>query len=137
MIVGTPAYMSPEQAQGERKLDGRSDVYSLGVILYELLAGQFPYTGNTHIEIISNLISPDPVPPPSSVGSRKRVDRPLENICLKALAKQLENRFQTAGEFANSLSRWLEGDRVGVRPPAARSVSRRNVRRHRRRRRTR
>ena len=100
IAVGTPAYMSPEQAAGEA-LDGRSDVYSLGCVLYEMLAGQPPYTGPTAQAIQARRMT-DPVPPLRTVRETVPID--VEEAIVKALAKVPADRFGTAVEFANALT---------------------------------
>jgi serine/threonine protein kinase/Flp pilus assembly protein TadD len=99
--VGTPAYMSPEQAGGEEELDGRSDVFSLGSVLYEMLAGERPFTGPTTQAIIAKLFTA-PVPP----LRERREDVPdwMEAALLKALAKQPADRYATAAELAHCLA---------------------------------
>lgn len=102
---GTPAYMSPEQVRGEgHRLDGRSDVFSLGVILYELLTSCRPFRGSTNNELFHQIISVEP-PAPRSVKQNLPVE--LERICLKALSKQVSHRY-TAAEFADELQGWLQ-----------------------------
>jgi tetratricopeptide (TPR) repeat protein len=126
MIMGTPAYMSPEQAQGLKSIDGRTDVYSLGVMLYEILTGRQPFTGETAIEILMKA-SRSPVPRPTTVikpGSNPALDGAIENICLKALAKNPKDRYPTAEAFAQDLSRWISGEVVKVVPPTTRKVYR-------------
>jgi tetratricopeptide (TPR) repeat protein len=106
-VMGTPAYMSPEQAQGRTDLDRRTDIYALGVMLYEALSGRVPFRGRTPIETIM-MTANDPVPPPSQAAGAA-VDPALEAICLRALAKDARRRIPTARKLADDLSRWLKG----------------------------
>jgi len=98
--VGTPEYMSPEQAAGNADLDGRSDLYSLGCVLFEMLSGVMPYSGGTPLEILARKLS-EPVPR-VSVG-RKAAPGPVEAVLTKVLATRPEDRFATAGEFTAAL----------------------------------
>ena len=100
MSIGTPAYMSPEQAAGGEKLDGRTDVYSLGCVLYEMLAGEPPYTGPTAQAIVAKKLS-EPVPRVSVV--REMVPRSVESVLECSLAKVPADRFPTAQAFSDAL----------------------------------
>src|SRR5256714_5575564 len=100
IVLGTPAYMSPEQGAGDRALDGRSDVYSLGCVLYEMLAGEPPFTGPTVQAIIAKRFT-DPVP--SARRLRETVPAPMDQAIAKALARAPADRFATPHEFAEAL----------------------------------
>jgi serine/threonine protein kinase/Flp pilus assembly protein TadD len=100
MAVGTPAYMSPEQASGEREPDGRSDIYSLGCVLYEMLTGSAPFTGATVQALIMKRFT-DPVP--SVRATRSVVTADLEQVVTKALAKDPTDRFETANLLVHAL----------------------------------
>ncbi|MFM8584559.1 MAG: serine/threonine-protein kinase, partial [Planctomycetaceae bacterium] len=99
--AGTPAYMSPEQIRAEgHRIDGRSDIFSLGVVLYELLTGRRPFKGSSFSELRREITQRDPRPPRQI---NLAVDRELERICLKALAKLPSDRYSTAYDFADDL----------------------------------
>jgi len=102
LAVGTPSYMSPEQGAGEGDLDGRSDLYSLGCVLYEMLAGEPPYSGPTAQAIIAKRFR-EPVPRISTV--RETVPPSIEAALTRVLAKSPADRFPTAGEFIHALQR--------------------------------
>ncbi len=101
MVFGTPEFMSPEQAQG-RTLDARSDIYSLAVILYELLTGKLPFQARTPMEYIQKHVT-DPIIPFAERAPDRTYPRGLEQVIVKALAKRPEERYQTAAEFAEAL----------------------------------
>src|SRR5262249_49643050 len=104
-IIGTAQYLSPEQARGA-PVDQRSDVYSVGVVLYEMLTGKVPFTGETPLEIAMKHLSEVPVPPSEK---RPDVSEDLDSIVLRALAKDPEDRYQTAQEMDADLSRVQRG----------------------------
>ena len=104
-IAGTPAFMSPEQITGDvSQLDGRSDIFSLGVVFYELLVGERPFRGNSLVDLLTNIRSGIAKPPDRC---QRDVPLALSAICMKCLAKRPADRFQTAKQLANALHRWL------------------------------
>src|SRR6185369_5817364 len=100
MVVGTAPYMSPEQAKGIESVDARSDLFSIGVVLYESIAGRLPFSGSSSIEICSQVIHFNP-PPPSHFNSH--VPPSLDALTLKALAKDPDARYQSANELLEDL----------------------------------
>ncbi len=109
--AGTPFYMPPEQARGET-LDGRVDVYAIGVILYQLLTGRLPYKGKTPLEVYHKLLE-HTAARPSELNPE--VPEDLELVCLKAMAKSRSERYQTAGALAEDLRHWLHGEPISAR----------------------
>ncbi|MEM6777621.1 MAG: protein kinase [Planctomycetota bacterium] len=113
-ILGTPAYMAPEQARGEsRHVDCRADIYALGVILFEMLTGDRPFRGNTQMLLLQLLNDEPPNPRRLNPG----IHRDIETICLKCLEKPREKRYETAAALADDLQRYLDH-----RPIAARRI---------------
>src|SRR5206468_7780846 len=102
MSLGTPHYMSPEQAMGDRELTARSDVYALGAMTYEMLLGEPPFTGPTAQAIVAKVMTEKPAP---LVARRETVPREAEDAVLTALAKLPADRWGSAAEFSAALRR--------------------------------
>jgi len=124
LAIGTPEYMSPEQARGDgNKIGPRSDVYSLGCMLFRGLTGRPPFRGETPWQTVRILLEADPPPSPALPGS---VPRDLAAVCLKCLEREPEDRYSTAAELAEELARFLAEEAVLARPigPARRMLRR-------------
>ncbi|NIM52996.1 MAG: protein kinase, partial [Gammaproteobacteria bacterium] len=102
LSLGTPQYMSPEQAMGDRELDGRSDIYSLACVTYEMLVGEAPYTGPTAQAIVAKIVTEEPKP---VTQTRKTVPAHVDLAIRKALAKLPADRFRAASEFVDAMMR--------------------------------
>lgn len=128
-VMGTPGYMPPEQARGSsRHLDRRADVYSLGATLYELLAGQPPFTGQEVIDVILSVLNDEPQ---SLRALVPEVPVDLETIVLKCLAKEPVQRYDSAKALADDLQRFIDGDAIQGRRSSLRYRLARQVRRNR------
>jgi serine/threonine protein kinase/formylglycine-generating enzyme required for sulfatase activity len=128
-VAGTPYYMSPEQAEGRRReLDARTDVFSLGVVLYELLTLRRPFSARSSQQLMLQIATVLPEPPRRL---NPDVSRDLEVVCLHALEKSPQARYASAGEFAADLRRFLGHQSILARPPSTAEILRRRLRQHR------
>lgn len=111
LIIGTPQYMSPEQCSQAAEIDSRSDIYSLGVILYEMLVGHVPFTGESPTAIMMKHLQE---PPPSVLEERKDLPAAVGRVVMRAMAKRPEDRFQTVSELTEELTSAAEGQAPAV-----------------------
>jgi serine/threonine protein kinase/tetratricopeptide (TPR) repeat protein len=128
-LMGTPAYLSPEQVRGDESLiDHRTDIYSLGVALYELLTGRRPFRAKTRDQVVSAICTEEPVRPRRI---ERRIPCELETICLRAIAKEPGRRFATAHLLAEDLRRFAAGKPIQSKPPSWVARAAGGMRRHR------
>ncbi len=128
-VLGTPAYMAPEQAQGRTRDSGpHTDVYGLGALLYHLTSGRAPFTGDSHLAVITQVTHDEPV---SVRLLNPSIPRDLETICAKAMAKEIPRRYRSAQELAEDVQRFLDGKPVLARPVGSLGKMWRWARRHR------
>jgi serine/threonine-protein kinase len=113
MVMGWIEYMSPEQVKGAAALDARTDVYSAGAVLYEMVTGQIPFICKTQFDVMAAHVN---TPPPPPIGMRPDLPAELNQIILKALAKDPSQRFQSAEEFRDALASWGEPEPVPQLP---------------------
>jgi len=127
-VIGTPSYMPPEQARGDSAaISPRSDVYSLGAVLYHMVTGRAPFVSDSVLETLEQVVHRDVVPP-RELQPGVPVD--LETICLKALKKEANNRYQSCGELAADLRRFLRGESILAKPIGRLELGTRWCRRH-------
>jgi serine/threonine protein kinase len=115
-MIGTPAYMSPEQACGTARVGPAADIYSLGATLYEMLTGKAPFRGTTPLEVLQQVLNDDPTPPDRI---NNEVETGMVRICLKCLLKEPGRRYPTASALAEDLARYRAGKTPHARPPGS------------------
>ena len=118
-IVGTPAYMAPEQAAAEKDITTAVDIYSIGAILYQALCGRTPHQAQSPLKMLMQVMKADIVPPREV---DRKIDRGLDLICMKCLQRDPNLRYSSAGALADDLKQWLEGKPVSVKPPSIAAV---------------
>lgn len=127
-LVGTPAYLSPEQITGDPKsVTVASDLFSLGIVFYQLLTGKHPFAANNDLEILERIRHDDPIPPRRL---NPALDRDLETLCLKCLEKNPAKRYATAAALADDRDRWQRHEPVEARPASRMERSAKWIRRH-------
>ncbi|MFO7898614.1 MAG: protein kinase [Planctomycetota bacterium] len=127
--IGTPSYMAPEQARGENEqIDQRSDVYSLGAVMYEMLTGRPPFTGETMMNIVMKVIHDEPA---SLRRLNPRLHRDIQTIVLKAMEKEPGRRYQTMGALGADIRRYMTGEMITARPAGPLRRTGKFLRKHR------
>jgi tRNA A-37 threonylcarbamoyl transferase component Bud32 len=123
LLLGTPLYMSPEQARGDEDLDHRADIWALGVLLYECLTGEVPFRANNYLQIISQVLTAEPAPP-SRLRPELGIPDAVDAVVMRAMEKDRERRYQTMAELEQDLELLLAGDQnVGLPRPVAGAVT--------------
>ncbi|HEX7898059.1 MAG TPA: protein kinase [Planctomycetota bacterium] len=116
MIVGTPAYMSPEQAEARDEVGPATDQWALGVMLYEILSGRLPFQGASAVEVLMKTVKEPVVPPTKFLRAKGAVDERLERLCMRALKKDPAERFPSVKAFADGLGGWLKSGTIRRAP---------------------
>ena len=114
-VLGTPSYMAPEQARGDRDVDERADIYALGAMLYELLCGRPPFEGHDALQVLTRVMTEPPIPP-SKVGDPGKVPAVLEELALRLLEKSPAKRWVTIPQIRSQVQDYIEGIAVAYRP---------------------
>ncbi|MHC4606484.1 MAG: protein kinase domain-containing protein [Planctomycetota bacterium] len=128
-LVGTPRYMAPEQVEGEKgTISPRTDVYAIGVMLYEILTGRPPFTADTVVQLHRQIVREDAVAP---MQINAAVPRELEAVCLKAIDKEPQRRYADGAELGEEIERYLRGEAVGAGPSTVQRRIWRKLKRHR------
>jgi serine/threonine protein kinase len=127
-VMGTPAYMPPEQAQGQLdKIDGQSDIYSLGATMYAVLCKKQPFTGQTPMEILMKVCKDEP---PSMKSHNPEIPDAVEKIVLKAMAKEKTDRYATSQALADDIKRYLTNQEIEAKGPSSLKLAAKKVRRN-------
>jgi serine/threonine-protein kinase len=114
-VMGTPYYMSPEQAKGSSQVDPRSDVYAIGVIMYEAVTGQVPFDGNTFNELMFKIVLSEP---PKLSEAAPELDPNFAAIINKAMARELDDRYASSAQLMQALDEYLAGAPAAAHAPA-------------------
>ena len=119
-VLGTPNFMAPEQAAGTDDITTAADVYSLGALLYKLISGQPPFDAGSTLDTLLQVVNESPVKP----SEHCKVDKCLEQICMKCLSKEPSQRYATADDLARDLEKWINGEPLSISSPSVASITR-------------